>query len=803
MTKEGLSEVQFEQDIAPFISRTFDPEDSGLVTIQQINNTEQIGIDAAESSSFSHLVKELVKGTMYPSRIPLPALSLDFGQLKYRGDIITQLDENLADGVGVRVFILCGPEGIGKSPLAVHFGRLFCEMNESSLQELYLVDMGGCSSYTSIICRVARCLGHYTSSDPDPMSFFVWIKRRSHTKLCIILDHVEKTSATFQSLALFVKNIMLMTTGAMVIITTRSPGIKSILVSQDMCADYIKEVVVEPLNQNQAAEYMQVFTAHFPHYKMQEALLRPSVINLISILHTRMEGRLIGEQLFTVEATLKVTLDQFVDFGKEPINTTLSLRISTLLQYLGIFSHSFDIHAALFILNGILACPISIHEVESVLKDLEDMKLVREISGRKFGQCFVIPDFIRIFILGSGVLELSTSEKLRVLFVKYFSIILLSAGSLLLYGNKSACYSRYDDHAHNIHNALFGPWVSGAMMDYVNIAISSHEVLSNRLSLEDHSKFLNRVLENFKKSPEKDALGDIKIAFISCCLAKISIAQHDSEAARVKLKDALEILRSLNQSNKLKETEDEIHKCMAIALELEAKLESQPLLMSKVYEIKRNLYGEHPETCFALLCLAEAYETENQKATAIDTYQQTQEMMEQVLGLHPAQAIAIEKVADELRSHQKYALAGHMYRKCLDIRLQTLGNHHALVGQSALKIVKCLSKTLAEKSADEVEEVMKVSRLAVVVLNVNHGPQDVSTKAALEMWDRTSRILSSKVDSCKLCARTFTLLTRRHRCRYCGMTICDRCTSTTNTKAIANMGFTTSVRICVKCAEHI
>eukprot|EP00002_Diphylleia_rotans_P036698 TRINITY_DN8120_c0_g2_i2.p1 TRINITY_DN8120_c0_g2~~TRINITY_DN8120_c0_g2_i2.p1 ORF type:complete len:116 (+),score=9.93 TRINITY_DN8120_c0_g2_i2:83-430(+) len=64
MTKEGLSEVQFEQDIAPFISRTFDPEDSGLVTIQQINNTEQIGIDAAESSSFSHLVKELVKGTM-------------------------------------------------------------------------------------------------------------------------------------------------------------------------------------------------------------------------------------------------------------------------------------------------------------------------------------------------------------------------------------------------------------------------------------------------------------------------------------------------------------------------------------------------------------------------------------------------------------------------------------------------------------------------------------------------------------------------------------------------------------------
>ncbi|EPZ32793.1 hypothetical protein O9G_000868 [Rozella allomycis CSF55] len=59
----------------------------------------------------------------------------------------------------------------------------------------------------------------------------------------------------------------------------------------------------------------------------------------------------------------------------------------------------------------------------------------------------------------------------------------------------------------------------------------------------------------------------------------------------------------------------------------------------------------------------------------------------------------------------------------------------------------------------------------------------------------------STTDKCVLCNKTFTLIWRRHHCRFCGHLICSTCSSN-KIPVLADKEKTAVHRICIKCWEN-
>ena len=70
-------------------------------------------------------------------------------------------------------------------------------------------------------------------------------------------------------------------------------------------------------------------------------------------------------------------------------------------------------------------------------------------------------------------------------------------------------------------------------------------------------------------------------------------------------------------------------------------------------------------------------------------------------------------------------------------------------------------------------------------------------EARREHW-----IPDDKVNKCESCNAGFSLLKRKHHCRFCGHIFCDKCTST-KMELPEEMGYTTAERVCQKCIPVI
>ena len=64
---------------------------------------------------------------------------------------------------------------------------------------------------------------------------------------------------------------------------------------------------------------------------------------------------------------------------------------------------------------------------------------------------------------------------------------------------------------------------------------------------------------------------------------------------------------------------------------------------------------------------------------------------------------------------------------------------------------------------------------------------------------KASWIDDKNAPNCMHCGKLFTLLRRRHHCRKCGACLCNNCAPGNNVRPVPENGYTTSVRVCLRC----
>ena len=74
-----------------------------------------------------------------------------------------------------------------------------------------------------------------------------------------------------------------------------------------------------------------------------------------------------------------------------------------------------------------------------------------------------------------------------------------------------------------------------------------------------------------------------------------------------------------------------------------------------------------------------------------------------------------------------------------------------------------------------------------------------ASSSAKELKTAPQWVPDSATEVCMLCGAPFSMTTRRHHCRRCGLCVCKKCAPAENSRPILEWGMQSPVRHCKKC----
>eukprot|EP00002_Diphylleia_rotans_P018717 TRINITY_DN3621_c0_g1_i1.p1 TRINITY_DN3621_c0_g1~~TRINITY_DN3621_c0_g1_i1.p1 ORF type:complete len:875 (+),score=169.77 TRINITY_DN3621_c0_g1_i1:59-2683(+) len=783
------------------LRKILDPWGSGLVSVEQVNYAGQFLSAKFEDLPLKDLVLELIKFEW--KNMPLAAQRLDPGSLKDREKFIGDVAYRLTPGEKTKVAILFGIEGIGKSASAIRIVQALHDQLQFQ-KYTFFCDVKGCSTPLSLMCKLAHTMGYIFTGEQDPNNFFTWIRQYHIHDTLFVLDNMEKTSTSFNALAELINDMLSYSSRMRIIITTRSSGLKSALASNGMSPRAIEEIAIDPLTLADARELFKQLTGYDEEQlsKIQIPLV-PADVHFIA--------NAIRKNLFDVAAETRTITRQVVleNLLKRPLTNKISMpwaptddSARSLISILLIYTLYFDLKSATSLLTNLTGETVDEDLLELVCEELEARMLIREVTGRPHGKKYMIYDFVRVHINTNFPMAPSLADSIREHHVRYFAELLTAAGTMALSSDLSAGYQMFDENYGSMITLLFGPWAIECFSEYYQVARKAHKILRYRLSPGDQIYFYERVIESL--NPDLTKYENVLVAaYLKCRISAAQLTLGNISEAKAQAKTALTAINSRSVPSHNASLEQAVQEYTALAIEREAEAYASPQLIEKALDIKRVVYGDHPETCQTLYNLAKSFELSGEDNRALEIYQFASEMMLKVLGKHPLTALVLNNIGNLLKDSKKYGPALEMYKSSILMRKETLGLRHPLVGQSYHNIAMVILDMPGDRNNAELEQARKYSQQAVNILSMSYEAGHTAIKNAVGLWDAITRIISSRHSTCQLCKQDFTLLNRRHRCRSCGTVICERCSPARGFRPVPDMGHSEAVRVCYRCSTDL
>ena len=85
------------------------------------------------------------------------------------------------------------------------------------------------------------------------------------------------------------------------------------------------------------------------------------------------------------------------------------------------------------------------------------------------------------------------------------------------------------------------------------------------------------------------------------------------------------------------------------------------------------------------------------------------------------------------------------------------------------------------------------------VTNFGFKSKQKIAKKMKEKRKNASWVDDKDATKCMHCGANFTMFRRRHHCRKCGACLCSACAPSDNVRPCPENGYTTSVRVCLRC----